>query len=277
MKLVQLDASNIACTRRLFSGAHNQLVVDGVLAGNSMGTVWADDPIQPTTALLWDGRHCFYLGGEASAQAADALNDLFTSTILPDACARRLEIFKAAFAGEDWKEAGRAVFAPLALDYYPRVFYSGAPLDPTWRERVPQGYALRMIDRGLLAQTHLGNMAGLIEEIEECWPSVERFLDRGFGTCVLRGEEIVSRCTAEYLSAGKCGIGILTEEAYQGKGLATLAALAFIEHSYSLGLVPHWDAWLNNRPSVAAAEKVHFKKLEDYSVFFGFYHPKENG
>ena len=197
------------------------------------------------------------------------MNDLFTSTILPDARARGLVIFKAACAGEDWKDAGGAVFAPLALDYYPRVFFSGAPVEPSWRGRVPQGFEVRPIDRDLLAQHHLGNMAGLVEEIDECWPSLERFLEHGFGTCVLRGDEIVCRCTAEYLSPGKCGIGILTEEPYQGKGLANLAALAFIDRSYALGLVPHWDCWLNNRPSMAAAEKAGFNRLVEYSVFFG--------
>lgn len=275
LNLVQLEASEIAAARGLFAGAHIELVVDGVIAGNSPGTVWVDNHLEPRTALIWDGRHCFYLGGSADEAVVGALNDLFTTTILPDARSRGLGIFKTTCAGEDWKEAGREVFAPLALDYYPRVFYSGAPVDSAWREWVPEGFDLRPIDRDLLAQRHLGNMAGLVEEIEECWPTVERFLEHGFGTCVLRGDDIVSRCTAEYLSQGKCGIGILTEEAYQGKGLATLAALAFIERSCALGLVPHWDAWLNNHPSVAAAEKVHFKKLEDYSVFFGFYNPRE--
>ena len=276
--MVQLEASNIAAARGLFAGAHIELVVDGVIAGNSPGTAWVDDARQPRTALLWDGKHCFYLGGsvDADADAVGVLNDLFTSTILPDARARGLVIFKTAFAGEGWKDAGCGVFAPLEMEYYPRVFYSGAPVDPAWRERIPEGFEVRAIDRDLLAQRDLGNMAGLVEEIEECWPSVERFLEHGFGTCVLRGDEIVTRCTAEYLSQGKCGIGILTEEAYQGKGLATLAALAFIERSYARDLVPHWDCWLNNRPSMAAAERVGFKRLVDYSVFFGFYNPRNS-
>ncbi len=275
MKLIQLPAAGLPAARGLFQGAHLELVIDGVIAGNSMGRLWADDPAQPRAALLWDGRHCFYLGGEASSEAACAMNDIFSNVILPEARARGLSVFKAVGSGAGWgAKEGRQVFAPLPVEVFPRVFFGGAPVDAGWRERVPEGFEVRPIDRALLARRELGNMAGLVEEIEECWPSVEHFLARGFGMCVLRGEEIVSRCTAEYLSPGKCGIGILTEEAWQGKGLAKLAAQAFIEASAARGLVPHWDAWTNNRPSVVVAEKVGFTRLADYQAFFGLYHPK---
>ena len=43
MNMVHLEASKIAATRGLFAGAHIELVVDGVIAGNSPGRVWADD------------------------------------------------------------------------------------------------------------------------------------------------------------------------------------------------------------------------------------------
>ena len=94
MNMVHLEASEIAATRGLFAGAHIELVVDGVIAGNSPGIVWADDRAHPRTALLWDGKHCLYLGGSADADAVGSLNDLFTSTILPDARARGLGFSK---------------------------------------------------------------------------------------------------------------------------------------------------------------------------------------
>ena len=73
-------------------------------------------------------------------------------------------------------------------------------------------------------------------------------------------------CTAEYVSGGRCGIGIETVPAYQGRGIATLTASAFAGYCATWSITPHWDAWSSNLPSVVVAEKVGFRKVETYSV-----------
>jgi RimJ/RimL family protein N-acetyltransferase len=82
-------------------------------------------------------------------------------------------------------------------------------------------------------------------------------------------DEIVCRCTAEYVSTFKCGIGIETDKKYRNRGLATLLASVFVDYCISKDIVPHWDSWNNNLPSIRVAENVGFEKISDYSVYFG--------
>lgn len=56
---------------------------------------------------------------------------------------------------------------------------------------------------------------------------------------------------------------------HRGHGFATLTASAFAGHCAERGVIPHWDAWSDNLPSVAVAEKLGFRKIETYSVFTG--------
>jgi len=74
-------------------------------------------------------------------------------------------------------------------------------------------------------------------------------------------------CTAEYVSDRKLGIGIETLPAYQGRGFATLTAAAFVQLCCARGLMPHWDAFQSNAPSLAVARKVGFEPVAEYAVF----------
>jgi RimJ/RimL family protein N-acetyltransferase len=64
-------------------------------------------------------------------------------------------------------------------------------------------------------------------------------------------------------------IDILTAESHQHKGLGMLVACAFIDHCLKHGLVPNWDCWTNNRPSVALAEKLGFEARVEVSTYHG--------
>ena len=99
--------------------------------------------------------------------------------------------------------------------------------------------------------------------------SAETFLDQGFGFTMLDGTSVVCWCTAEYVSEGKCGIGIETIEAYQGRGIATVVAGEFVRHALASGVNPHWDCWASNTPSVRVAEKVGFADMHDYKIAIG--------
>ncbi len=74
-------------------------------------------------------------------------------------------------------------------------------------------------------------------------------------------------CTAEFVSDGKCGIGIETIPAYRGRGFATVTASAFLEHCAERAMTPLWDAWVRNVPSAAVAEKVGLEKVETYAIY----------
>jgi GNAT superfamily N-acetyltransferase len=269
--LEQLDIRNHPHVRALFQGPYLTLVIDGVLAGNSVGNLWVDDADQPRSALMWDNAYIFYLAGEAENHTFNQqLGELFTSQIAPTARAQGIDGFKIVYGDPAWARQMATVFPTLTLAPYPRVVYTlGEGKLPDWRSQLPPGYAMRWIDQAMLADTALGNLPDLIEEIEACWPSRARFLSHGLGVCLVGNGEVICRCTAEYVSADKCGIGIATAEPYRRQGFATLTASAFLEYCLDQLLVPYWDAWARNTASVATAEKLGLRKVQEHWAFVG--------
>jgi RimJ/RimL family protein N-acetyltransferase len=266
----QLTATDYPQTRPLFASDYLTLMIDSVIAGSSSGQLWADDPTAPQTALLWDGAHSLYLVGQAANPATnEQLAELLAIEITVLARQRGIEGFKIFYSDPAWESQIGVIFPTLTLTQHPRVVYTlGQIAQPDWQSRLPAGYAIRPIDRTLLSDSTLGNHADLMEEIESCWPSQERFLTRGFGACAVGNGEIICRCTAEYVSAGKCGIGIATAETYRRQGFAVLTASAFLADCVNRGIVPYWDAWLRNQASVATAEKIGLRRLQEYNIYW---------
>jgi hypothetical protein len=247
------------------------LVIDAVIAGNSPGSVWVDDANQPRAAFLWDKTHSFYLAGIAhNPNFNQWIKRIFTEDITPYAIANHLGIFKGYTSSDAWAQSIETLFAANDLRKLDRVFYRGTTLIiPYWRTRLPAGFHVSEINEQVVALSTLENFALVTEEIESCWNRLADFRQRGFGFCAHDSERIVCWCTAEYVSGSQCGIGIETIEAYGRRDFATLTASAFVEYCFAQGITPHWDAWATNTPSVRAAEKVGFQKVEDYTISLG--------
>ena len=263
--------SNLERVRPLFTGDHLALVIDAVIAGNSPGRLWVDDPADPHSVFLWDKSHSFYLAG-APDQAADnvALSRLFHDQISLYALAHDFGIFKVYTSSENWTPTPETLFAANNLRKLDRVFYRGATLNISdWRARLPAGFQVSAINDEFAALSALENFALVTEEIKSCWNALDDFRQRGFGFCTHDSERIVCWCTAEYVSGNQCGIGIETVEEYQRRGFASATASAFVEYCQERGIRPHWDAWATNTPSVRVAETVGFQKVEEYSSSLG--------
>lgn len=254
----ELPARELHRVRHLFDGEHLALVIDAMVAGNSPATAWVDDGPRPRAVAVWDGAHSLYIAG-----APDRAG-VFSAAISGHVGPARPGLVKVYAS----TAAASAALAGPVRDHRERVFYRGGELlIPGWRSRVPAGLRISSIEDEFRQPGALGNFADVTAEIESCWPSLDDFRRAGFGFCAHDGENIVCWCTAEYVSDGRCGIGIETIPAYRGRGVATLTASAFVEHCAARGITPHWDSWSGNGPSVAVAEKVGFHKVETYSVF----------
>ncbi len=254
----------------LFAPPYLSFVLDAQQAGNSPALIWVDDPHAPRSAFVWDTTHCLYAGGAAdNASFNHWLRGFIADTYLPTLKREKLGGFKLTLASPDWEAPLRAAFHPLELSKYPRVCYRLNPALISPVPELPPGYSLRPITRALLTDGNDPGVADLIEEIELCWPTRERFFEHGFGWVLYSDADgLVCRCTAEYASPGQIGVGIATRESHQGRGFATATARQFAQHAAQLGLRTHWDAWARNEPSWRVAEKAGFEKVSDYNVLF---------
>lgn len=271
--LEELAIDKLTAYRACFSGPHLGLVTAAILAGNTVGQLWAMHQAETEPVLLlWDqGNKVFYLAGEhISAAASAALSDLLLTTIRPAALAAGVAYFKVhplSAAGQDLLPA---LFPWSTLRAVENLFYGftqpapNALMAPTLADLhfVP-------IDQQLLLTETLENVSLIRDEVRWMWPSFDHFYAHGLGMAAVIPGRVLCWCTAEYMSPTMCGIGITTDEAYQGRGLASATTARFVQLCQQRGITPYWECGRWNGPSMRVAEKVGFTQLTTEQFWIG--------
>jgi GNAT superfamily N-acetyltransferase len=269
---IALPISALAELADAFPGPQLAMVRASILAGNTGGQLWQlAQPSGPPLYLLWDqGNNVLYFSGEPQGAAPiTQLAALVSGELRTQALAQNAAFFKLRTLSPAIEAALPAIFTGIELRDYPSIFYHyvnpNAP-DPGQPALADLSFAL--IDGPLLARDDLAQIGGLREEIDWMWPTRALFIERGLGVAALSGASIVCRCTAEYLSPSMCGIGIETDEAQRGKGIATATAARFVAEALARGMRPYWECSRDNLASQRLAEKLGFTLLsaEPYRV-----------
>ena len=276
MPIIELQFDGFHKVKSLFtSSEHLDFTIEAAIAGNSPMRVWVDREASPRSAFLWDTAHCYYFGGTAgNREFCEAVENILKNTLIPTAIDKNREIFKIESSSTEWEPILEKILENTPPFKVLRKFLAlDTLLVPQWKGLLPSGFQIRRIDRKLL-ESDIVNLQAIIDEIDQCWHSVDDFLANGFGFCLVytpedKKEEVQGWCTGEYFSVGKCGIGIETFYRYRKRGFATAMASAFVEHCLSVNIQPHWDASANNEASLRVAKKVGFNEIQKYSVFLG--------
>lgn len=108
----------------------------------------------------------------------------------------------------------------------------------------------------------------LQDEIHLTWGSLEAFEAHGYGYCLKEGETLVSFCLAVFTDETRDEISVHTAEPYRKQGWGTVVASAFISECLARGRQPNWECFWENEPSNKLAEKLGFRMLEDYPVYY---------
>lgn len=255
-----------------FPGPHLTMVTAAIVAGNTVAQLWTvpqanADPI----VLLFDqGNKVFYLAGELVEEAAQAaLIELIGTTIRPAAVAAGVAYFKARPLSPSLTAVLPALFPWCTLREVQNLFY-GVRQSTTVAIPRPAVDDLQFvqINQVLLDET-IENSALIRDEVRWMWPSLARFYSHGFGVAAIIPGRALCWCTAEYVSPTRCGIGIATDEAYQGRGLATATTAHFIDLCRQQGIAPYWECGKWNGASMRVAEKAGFTKLTDELFWVG--------
>lgn len=233
------------------------LNVTAALDGSCLATVYADDLEDPGTALLISDR-LHYLAGVTDNRGFNAA----VHAALP-----RDTYFVLICDPQRWAGALNDIvdgtYAVRARSHYYRLAKLKAD---DWQDRIPAGFSMERMDANLLAQG-LEGADGMVDGILEEWNSLDAFLERGFGCCVVHGTRVVSWSFADYVSADRCEIGIYTDGDYRRRGLGTLTAAANATQAVARGFSSiGWHCWDNNVGSIRVAENVGFVKAGAYDV-----------
>ena len=167
-----------------------------------------------------------------------------------------------------WEAHLEAILPCLEPVHGLRQYYACRQLARPWQPLLPPGYQLRQVDAALLDTPDLSGLDALRMEMVSERPSVEDFLQRSFGVCLLHDETIVGFCLSEYNIAGRCEVGVWTAEAHRQRGLGKLMSLALVEQALRDGYAEvGWHCWADNLPSAALALSAGFVLQRDYPVY----------
>lgn len=279
---VQLTKADFEAVRKLIPRQHHSLVIDSVLQGQTPGYVFANDAQAPDKAVIWDGEHSMFVFGRQNGdQQNDALRGLFDDMIVPMAAHKEdVNDFEIQiFEDHQIEELGK-VFSHHPLMIQDWRYYTIYPGDCTGADLAQErsgSVLIKKVDEELLRQEHLENLDEIKEWIESNWSSTALFLQKGFGTCVLQGDLIVSWCVADYVIGDECEIGIETDERFWRQGFGTLAVQAAIELCKQRKIRKvGWHCRESNVGSYKVAENAGFKQAASYKTMHGWFNRLDN-
>ncbi len=249
-----IDTDKRTRLSKLFRSYKWNYLPDAILDGY-LGRALANNEDDPQVAALEASnlKLCIVGGDARHPSAREYIEQLSTPAAL-------------IFASEGWEELVRGVHAGRLI-YMPRYAFTSEKLNiehlRSLSSQIPPGYRLEPMDLDL-AQQLAGERSEFASEHLLNFDSPEDFIERGFGFCILDGDEIVSVATTFAICDKGIEIQINTREKHQGKGLATAVAAHLLVYSLEHNLDPNWDA--ANERSVGLAKKLGYTPQGTYSI-----------
>jgi RimJ/RimL family protein N-acetyltransferase len=253
-------------------GFENHPIIQAIVQRFNRGKIYADQLEQPKTVLIWAFHELFFLIGDDTNEGFNrSLPNLIREKIAPVAATIQEDSFQLEVYPEcTWRHRIEMLLATFSLNRYYRWSFRFDSEQYLYKVRnhihTPHGYELRSIDRSVLEKDQEQTIA---HEILKFWSSIDAFLRHGLGYCVLYQGTVVTTCLSVFACDEHYEIGINTyDKQHRGKGLATLAARAFIEACLAKQMTPHWSTESFRLDSIAIAEKLGFEKQNLYRCYY---------
>lgn len=268
--LRRIQLQNIdAGIRRLFLALEDHLAVASMLTGLTPGKIYVDQPDDPQTGIAWFHSRVYVGGRPQSVQAWQDIYACLAHELIPQMQAARMTGFILHFDPE-LPESLIAGF--LSKDnIYPgtRRCYVFSPQATQSDVLLAANYQMRPVDVCLLNEPELRGIDWLREEMISERPSVEDFLEKSFGVCLIHAGEIIGWCLSEYNYARLCEVGVAVAESFQRRGFGMAITRALLAEAFRRGYAEvGWHCWSKNRASAALAEHCGFRLKREFPVWF---------
>jgi len=228
---------------------YDRVLIDSVLEGH-FGRAYADTVASPTTARLDSGTFTMLGGNPRAAGVIDLLRLAPIGYVTPQTA--------------DWRRTLQDEFG-MQMTALPFTDFSAVALDQAHLARLIGALAsvfeLKRIDQELAEQlsSDMGN-ANFLENFS----SVDDFLERGIGYCILHQNKIVSAATSMAQSRRAIDIEVETVADYRKQGLATVVGAQLVAVCLEQGIEPRWLA--ANTASERLALKLGYVRGERYET-----------
>lgn len=218
-----------------------------------MGTIYAEDPEHPGSAMAWIADFCF-TAGKPNRELVSYWPGTTDFVIMTP-------------ADENWAALIRDVYGERAVQVTRYAFYKEPEVFDTMKlnnavEALPDGYVLRMMDKELYESCQA--QAWSCDWVSQ-YPDYAAYQEWGLGAVILREGEIVAGASSYTAYQGGIEIQIDTREDYRRQGLAYICGAKLILECLKRGLYPSWDA--QNLYSAALAGKLGYRFSHEYTAF----------
>jgi hypothetical protein len=272
--IYELNENEYYKIRPLINGRSDMNVsLNAIVDGTNRGKVWVDNLDKPETAIVWAiGCIYFIIGDSDNKDFNNSLDSYITDVLGPDSLATCGGThFGVTLYENKWECKLDSIFKhrnPYIENKYCYIFneekYSNLR---NLQNRLPEGYTIKSIDKAMIDN----DVENLIADdiLGDFWISVDEFLDKGIGFCVLKGNKIISNCFTGYVSGNIHEMVIRTYgEENRRKGFATFVSRAFIDHCTSNGIMPYWGTDEDNIGSQLTAEKCGFELYKKCKTYY---------
>lgn len=232
----------------------NDTMIDSYIDGY-MGEAWVDNIKNPKVAQIKVGVFNFFSGYSNITEARELVENIHEEALIILEDDEWLDIIKEVY-NENLYELKRYAFERSFENFNIEDLKKNV-------ERLPKEYEFRKIDKEI---AYSKSLQELTEDFTSQFDSIEHYLERGIGFCILHNGKVVSGASSYNSYKGGIEVEIDTLEEYRRKGLAQIVASALILYCIENNIYPNWDA--ANLESVALAEKLGYKMKKIYNAYY---------
>lgn len=214
-----------------------------VLEGSIRGQIWTDDLAQPTWgAALELAFGTLFLGGNPDATLVHELIEQLLREggvelgLWPDHPYNQLLPPAPDFDSWDLEFTERPWGTDPAPDLDVPEGCELLPIDATWFERCRHR-----------------------DSIINYFGSAARALEKGFGFCLVKGQELLAEAFTDSAALGMIEIGTITAEPYRQRGYALVCCAQLVRECEARGYRTYWNCTKGNLASAGLARKLGYQ------------------
>lgn len=247
------------------------LEIKSVVHLNNPGWIFVDNTDYPKTAVVWSkGIRGFYLiGDENNSKFNQALSIYFDDTLIPRAKELGYNRIEISGTSDIWNERMESVFGErqqFDKSYQYVYTYDDIKRFDLLQPKMESSAVVKKVNRELL-ENNYNNLAFLEGNILAWWDSIDAFLEKGIGYCIVFDNKIVTSCVTSFMGSDAMESHIETVEEYRKKGFARRAVYAFLMACKEKNISTYWDCMATNVGSYTIAEGLGYKRKFTYALY----------
>ncbi|BFH70393.1 GNAT family N-acetyltransferase [Paenibacillus dendritiformis] len=272
MKIILLKERNEWLATKLVA-ADSDMMFAGVVAGNNPGHVWADNAINPSTAIVWSsGLEGFnFMGSANNTFFNQSIASFIDHDIIPFLRDKKIDSFEFSVDTDDWYPAIYQFIGNRKIDESFQYVYKSNlnnheslclnHVVPYQAVEIDQAFALELMNG------EMKNADFLLTYIGQYWGTLDNFLEKGYGYAALTAnKEVASLAISSAMYGSTHAIGVETLEDYQRQGLSSSLVKLLLHKFNEKQIIAWWDCMESNIASQKTAEKAGLCKTHRYKI-----------